>query len=531
MASEPAASSNSGSGFTSLLPSLQVLTQHPILSLLFLTFLTISTYALYNAYLHPLSSYPGPILWRSFRIPYVLATQRGILHTRLTTFHAHYGPVVRVAPNELSYATASALHDIYGNRGPTHLPFERNRTSFKKMTPDEPNSIVGWHEGDHARYRRGFAQAFSDRAVREQSAVVEAYVDTFMRELKVRAGRGEVVDLERWITYLLFDLSGDLTYGESWRCLEKGAEHPWVAIASDFGKGLALIGSINAYPPIDKLLRYIIPKRILKRSMDHRKMSQVQASKRIYQRGEEERKDWVTPTKKYIEAKGDAWTEKEWGINLLVVAFAGSETTASALTAIVRMLLQNKDVLHRLTEEIRGKFKKEEDIGVKSTGDLEYLNACVDEGLRLCPPVVIGIPRVVPKGGGYGGGGTYVTFNQFSAYRQSYNFPSPNDYLPERFLPPSPTTTIPPANPTIFHPFQLGRHQCIGQKTAMLEMRLVLARLLWTFDIRLKDEEDVWDWGEQATYILWDKRALEVVLVRVDGGGGGGGGGGRQRGG
>ncbi|KAI2476749.1 benzoate 4-monooxygenase cytochrome P450 [Pyrenophora tritici-repentis] len=497
---------------------------HPILACFLLTSLLTFTYAFYNAHLHPLRKYPGPLLWRSFRIPYVIATQRGIIHQRFTSFHAKYGPIVRVAPNELSYADSRALKDIYANR-PGHLLFERNPTSFKKMEADEPNSILYWHEGDHARYRRAFANSFSEKALREQAPVIEGYVDLFIEQLKKR----KKVDLTQWLNYLLFDLSGDLTYGESWRCLEKGEAHPWVEISSDFGKGLALIASVNAYPPVHKLLRFIIPKRIVQRSMDHRQMSHEQAQRRIAR--DDDRPDWVTPAKKYSELK-DHFTDKEWWLNLLVLAFAGSETTASALTAILRLLVQHKGVLHRLAAEIRDTFEQETDITISSTGNLPYLNAVIDEGLRLGPPVVIGVPRVVPKGGDticdrWVPEGTYVTFNQFSAYRQSYNFPNPNSFIPERFLssPPSKPSTdpsqpsVPPADLAIFYPFQLGRHSCIGQKLAYQEMRLVLARLLWSFDIRLEDESDCWDWGEQETYFFWDKKALSVVLDEARAGG------------
>lgn len=460
-----------------------------------------------------------------------------------------------MAPNELSYADSRALKDIYGNR-PGHLLFERNRTSLKKMSPDEPNSIMGWHEGDHARFKRAFANSFSDKALRDQAPVIERYVNAFMAQLKKRKS----VDLTQWLNYLFFDISGDFTYGESWGCVDNGKAHPWVEIAADFGKSLALIGSINLYPPVDKLLKYIIPKRILQRSIDHRTLSFAQAKKSVSRNVE--RADWVTPTKKYSEQK-DPFTDKEWGINLLVIGFAGSETTASAVTAILRSLVQHKGVLHRLTAEIRSTFQRETDITVASTANLPYLNAVIDEGMRLCPPVVIGVPRVVPQGGdtvcdrwvpeGVSFSSqfhtlayhtptaqtlltnhpnhqqTYVTFNQFSAYRQSYNFPNPNSFIPERFLASSsslssPHTSTspksssnPPANLDIFHPFQLGRHVCIGQKVAYAEMRLVLARLLWSFDIRLKDEADRWDWGEQKTYIFWDKRSLEVVLDEVNG--------------
>lgn len=67
-------------------------------------------------------------------------------------------------------------------------------------------------------------------------------------------------------------------------------------------------------------------------------------------------------------------------------------------------------------------------------------------------------------------------------------------------------------------------------KLANAELRLVLARLLFTFDMRLAEESDRWDWGEQNTYIFWvsdlvllikfiltnekDKRPLNVALRR-----------------
>ncbi|USP79002.1 hypothetical protein yc1106_06276 [Curvularia clavata] len=481
---------------------------HPIVAGVLAIATSVFLYAFYNVFLHPLRGYPGPLLWRSFRFPYVVSTQRGEIHRRYNEFHAKYGPVVRIAPNELSYADGRAIKDIYGSR-PGHQLFERNRTFFKKMTPDEPHTIMDWHEEQHAKYRRAFANAFSEKSLKSQAPVIEKHVDLFITQLKKR----NTANLADWFNFLTFDLSGDLTYGESFGCVENGKAHPWVDIAQDFGKGLAMIGAVNLYPPVEKILRYIIPKRILQRSMDHRQMSVEQAKKRIAL--DVERPDWVTPTKKYTDQK-DPFTQQEWGVNLMVIAFAGSETTASALTAITRMLVQHRGVLHRLTSEIRERFQNESDITVATTSDLPYLNAVINEGMRVGPPVVIGLPRVVPEGGDmvcdrWVPGGTYVVFNQFSAYRQSYNFSNPNSFIPERFLNPGKDD-----NMAAFQPFSMGRHMCIGMKVAYQEMRVILARLLWSFDLALKDPSDVWDWGEQSTYILWDKKPLEVKLNHVN---------------
>lgn len=61
-------------------------------------------------------------------------------------------------------------------------------------------------------------------------------------------------------------------------------------------------------------------------------------------------------------------------------------------------------------------------------------------------------------------------------------------------------------------PFSTGRHNCIGMNLAIAEMRLVLTRLLWAFDLHLTDPTDRWDWGqEQNTYVLWVSRHVHTA--------------------
>ncbi|KAF2185987.1 cytochrome P450 [Zopfia rhizophila CBS 207.26] len=477
--------------------------------------LLVILYAFYNAFLHLLRRFPGPRLWAAFRFPYVISVHRGDIHRQLKTFHDIYGPVVRIAPNELSYIDGAAWKDVYANR-PGHLPFPRNPTWFKNLKSDEPKSIMGSDEEAHSRMRRTFANSFSEKSLKDQSPVIESYAEELMNQLKSptsgRQWKEKTVDLVQWLDFLMFDISGDLSFGESFDCIKNGKAHPWVEIAHGFGKWLALIASINLYPPMNKLLRYILPKKLVQRQLDHREMSAAKARKRLAL--DTDRPDFVTPMKKFNDQKASI-SAREWEINMAVLVFAGSETTGSALSGILRELVQNRGVMYSLTQEIRRTFGEESQITISSTSCVPYLNAVINEGLRLTPPVVIGVPRVVPKGGDQICGqwvpeGTYVSFNQFPANRSSRNFRHPNSFIPERFLHQDPRTD----DMSTFQPFGLGRHSCIGMKHAYAEMRLILARLLYSFDITLADKKDRWDWGQQQTFIFWDKKPLKVILRR-----------------
>ena len=154
----------------------------------------------------------------------------------------------------------------------------------------------------------------------------------------------------------------------------------------NFGKGLALSASTNFYPPFDRLLRHIIPRKILQKMLDHRTMSSEKVRKRLG--STEQRPDFINTITTQNEGKGEkAMTLKEIELNMSVLVFAGSETTASGLSGIIRMLLQNPEAVTKLKMELRASFKTESDITIASVGRLEYLDAVIEEGIRLCPPV------------------------------------------------------------------------------------------------------------------------------------------------
>jgi hypothetical protein len=81
------------------------------------------------------------------------------------------------------------------------------------------------------------------------------------------------------------------------------------------------------------------------------------------------------------------------------VLIAGSETTSSMLSGVTYLLLTNRDAYEKVAHEVRTSFNSESEITLTSVNRLTYMLACLNEAMRLYPPVPFGMPRFVPKGG------------------------------------------------------------------------------------------------------------------------------------
>lgn len=94
-------------------------------------------YFVRNIYFHPLRKHPGPKAWAASRLPWCLHQYRGNLSQRLHELHKQYGPVVRIAPDEISYISADAWKTIYGQRS-VEMAKDPN---FSLLTPSGAQSM------------------------------------------------------------------------------------------------------------------------------------------------------------------------------------------------------------------------------------------------------------------------------------------------------------------------------------------------------------------------------------------------------
>lgn len=124
------------------------------------------------------------------------SVQTTIYHHSIVSFLTQdLGPVVRVAPNELSFNTSSSWHDIYGTRRGVK-PFIKSLFYDGGNFASESLSIVSERDPKrHAEMRKYLGSAFSDRTLKAQEPLVAEIVDRFVEKLGAAGQAKEGTDV------------------------------------------------------------------------------------------------------------------------------------------------------------------------------------------------------------------------------------------------------------------------------------------------------------------------------------------------
>ncbi|KAK3331742.1 monooxygenase [Cercophora scortea] len=471
-------------------------------------------------YFHPLAHYPGPKSWLLTRLPFARGLRHGTLIHRLRALHDTYGPVVRYGANELSFTDPQAWKDIYGFHGGPDRNFERD-PRFYQAAPNGAPSILSAANDAHVSVRRLLAPAFSDSALKAQEHILHDYVALLMAKLHALAAASDPqpVNLANYFQFTTFDIAGDLMYGQSFGCLDREEYHVWLKVMTAFFKRLIIGASLVALAPwIRRWLPYLVPKKYQEQTRQRFAFTVERVGQQLAQGETPGRSDFMTHMVRTVGKTGFALQRPELDATFDVLASAGAETTATALTGTVEYLLRNPAALRRLQGEIRAGFKSPAAITVASTASLPYLAAVLNEGMRLCPPAPSMRPRVVPEGGAVVCGkwlpaGTSVGIPLWSTFRSAANFAQPDAFIPERWLEASQGgVELQPHEPRAFMPFSFGPRDCLGRALGWAEMRLILASLVWHFDMEDCSPPPGKTWEAQKVFVMW---GLEPMMVQL----------------
>lgn len=140
----------------------------------------------------------------------------------MLTLHEKYGPVVRTAPNELSFSSPGSWRDIYGSR-PGHRTFVKGDFYDGVKFADQVPGIVGVQDpARHAMMRKYLSHAFSDRSLKATEYLVQEMIDLFIDRIGMHGAKEGGINIEMWFNLLTFDIIGSLAFGEPFGGLESG---------------------------------------------------------------------------------------------------------------------------------------------------------------------------------------------------------------------------------------------------------------------------------------------------------------------
>ena len=469
---------------------------------------------------------------------------------------------MRVAPGELSYTSETAWTGIYGHRvsggvekGSKGVEMPKDPI-FRLHTPTGAQNILVADRDTHGRQRRLLSHAFSEAALREQEPILQMYAGKMLEALegrfcspepalafgKTAPGSGYAsasasasapdsasagasappVDIVSWLTFASFDLIGHMCFGENFGCLDSGVHAPFVRAISAMASELTF-NQMCRYWGVMGLRSLFTPKKALGQRQKHIGTAMRTVAKRVERGGSsEQHRDFLHYVLRANDEKG--MSPQEIHVNAFSLSIAGSESTATALSGAVFLVLKHPSVYERAVREVHAAHQSVEDVTLASTLKLAYLDAVITETLRLYPPVAITMPRRVPVSaaagetvaGAFVPAGTTVGVNHYSAYRHPDNFHRANEFLPERWLPEhlqekrsSSSSASPFAadNRDVMQPFSFGPRNCLGKNIARAEMRLLLAKLLYRFDWELLPGQEDWMEGQRVQG-FWQKGPL-----------------------
>lgn len=229
-------------------------------------------------FFHPLRKFPGPKTWAWSRIPYTVSVLGGKPHEKLLKLHDQYGPIVRIAHNELSFIHPDAWKDILGHRSGGRL--ENNKEPLSILGTE--HNLFGANLEDHSRMRRVLSHGFSMQAIADQQPLISAHVDLLFQKLREDCGQGNhPLNMVTWYNRVTFDVISDLAWGEPLGSLASSQDHPWIRAMEKATKTLNLVGQARRFPPFSVILEAMIPKELKRLTEENFALAAANVEKRI----------------------------------------------------------------------------------------------------------------------------------------------------------------------------------------------------------------------------------------------------------
>ncbi|KAI9028880.1 cytochrome P450 [Phycomyces nitens] len=442
---------------------------------------------IYCAFFGPLRSIPGPFIDKFFYEPEgVLFSQIGKKCIRYLKYHEKYGPVVRVGPNTISVSDKGMLKQVLSTED-----LEKGPVYSILQNPGNESMFDARDKSYHKNNRRMFSPAFSVKYINSIEPIMRTCTETMARkidsEIKRTKGDGEFGTVDLWLLFqcLALDVIGESGFGTNFKTIEEddhaipkclkenmnGAayfvSHPWITLL------IAITGFMTITPLATHMLE-IVRDRVEGKTKRREDILQIIIDNERAKNGD-----------KPLDIMRIARST-------VMFVIVGSETTSNTTGFAIIELCRSPEAMKKLRDEIDAIEMPEGEVTFHQDQlkNLPYLNAVLNETLRLDSITAAGLERIATQDSVLGGSlfvpkGTIVNCNILSAHHRADYWPEPLSFIPERWLD---GYEHKPALDA-YHPFSSGSRNCIGKSYALNEMRHTIATIIKKYDIKPIPEE------------------------------------------
>ncbi|XP_026690465.2 cytochrome P450 CYP3-like member 1 [Ciona intestinalis] len=402
-----------------------------------------------------------------------------------------YGAYVFLTP-QITVADPDIIKQMYIKEFST---FPIRQTSMTKINGKVMNTTILMTEGDQwKRIRNTLTPSFSTAKLKEMLSIMEDCcnhaIDILDKATRNDQGRFEAKSV---FGKLALDITCSAAFSVDThpQDLKDGQEPKIIKMVKQaFGFEISrspLVILCFMFPAFEKVLckldYSIIPKdtvsyfaNLTKSLIDQRKQSKVKPRVDLMQLM---LNDQVS-VEDVAKGKSKGLTQLEITSNSVLMVLAGYDTSANALTLLAYNLATHKDVQKKVQEEIDEMLEKYGSLTYEALNSMKYLGMCLNETLRLYPPIAINsrIPnRDITINGVFLPKGIQVTVPVYGMSRDEEIWEEPLKFKPERM------EDMRSIDPMIFQPFGGGPRGCIGMRFAVLEIKLAVAKILHDFNL------------------------------------------------
>ncbi|KAH9850147.1 cytochrome P450 [Lenzites betulinus] len=431
---------------------------------------------IYRLAFAPLARLPGPKLCALTRIPLMYHEFHGTRRLWIHGLHERYGPIVRVAPDEISFATREAAKEIYTSGGSGY-----DKSSFYSLFAnyDQRNMFSTLERTEHANAKKRFAGQYNTIHVSRPDvlATIEEHVEAFMSRCSEHLDSS--LDIYIWLhCYALDGITGHLFYPHGLHSLSDAHDLEIMKELS-YSSNLQKQYFTHYFPRFARLLSAVTNIR--------KKRTDGLASRYVLDTARDAAVAPHTVLHKLRAAQAPDADVKVAASECMDHLAAGIDTTGDGLCFLMHQLSlpASRDVQARLRAELVQNPSAPLDA-------LPYLDAVVKEGLRVFSPIPMSFPRVAPAGGRavdgvWVPGGTVVSCQPHTLHRLDTDvFPLPDEFRPERWLQEDGAAE----RNQLFFAFAAGGRGCIGKNLALAEMKLLLRAVYSTYRTRVAPDMD-----------------------------------------